>query len=57
MTDVKSFLAIVNNVYPTNTSFLKKDKEDMDFKMSFTESIIKLNIQKRQNILKKYSFW
>ena len=29
MTDVKSFLAIVNNVYPTNTSFLKKDKEDM----------------------------
>jgi hypothetical protein len=35
----------------------EKDKEDMDFKMSFTESIIKLNIQKADNILKKYSFW
>ena len=29
MDNVQSFLAIVNNVYPTNTSFLKKDKEDM----------------------------
>jgi len=29
MDNIQSFLAIVNNVYPTNTSFLKKDKEDM----------------------------
>jgi hypothetical protein len=28
MTEVKSFLAIVNNVYPTNSKLLKKDKED-----------------------------
>lgn len=29
MEAVQSFLAIVNNVYPTNTDFLKKDKEDI----------------------------
>jgi hypothetical protein len=29
MTEVKSFLAIVNNVYPTNSNFLKKDTEDV----------------------------
>ena len=28
MTEVKSFLAIVNNVYPTNSKFLTRDKED-----------------------------
>lgn len=28
MTEVKSFLAIVHNVYPTNSKFLEKDKED-----------------------------
>lgn len=28
MTEVNSFLAIVNNVYPTNSKFLAKDKED-----------------------------
>jgi hypothetical protein len=28
MTEVKSFLAIVNNVYPTNSKLLPKDKED-----------------------------
>lgn len=29
MQEVKSFLAIVNNVYPTNTDFLKRDAEDI----------------------------
>jgi hypothetical protein len=29
MENIQSFLAIVNNVYPTNTSFLKKDNEDL----------------------------
>lgn len=29
MTEVKSFLAIVNNVYPTNASFLKRDDTDL----------------------------
>jgi hypothetical protein len=29
MTEVKSFLAIVNNVYPTNSTFFKKDIEDV----------------------------
>jgi hypothetical protein len=29
MTEIKSFLAIVNNVYPTNSNFLKKDAEDV----------------------------
>jgi len=28
MTKIKSFLAIVNNVYPTNTNFLKVDNKD-----------------------------
>jgi len=28
MTEIKSFLAIVNNVYPTNTNFIKRDDED-----------------------------
>lgn len=28
MTEVTSFLAIVHNVYPTNSKFLEKDKED-----------------------------
>ena len=28
MTEVNSFLAIVHNVYPTNSKFLEKDKED-----------------------------
>ena len=27
MTEIKSFLAIVNNVYPTNSKFFTKDKE------------------------------
>lgn len=29
MTEVKSFLAIVNNVYPTNSDFLKRDNTDV----------------------------
>jgi hypothetical protein len=29
MTEVNSFLAIVNNVYPTNSKFFTKDKEDV----------------------------
>lgn len=29
MTEVKSFLAIVHNVYPTNSKFFTKDKEDV----------------------------
>lgn len=29
MTEVNSFLAIVNHVYPTNSAFLKKDDEDI----------------------------
>jgi hypothetical protein len=29
MTEVNSFLAIVNNVYPTNSKFFTKDKEDI----------------------------
>jgi hypothetical protein len=29
MTEIKSFLAIVNNVYPTNSKFFTKDKEDI----------------------------
>jgi hypothetical protein len=29
MTEIQSFLAIVNNVYPTNSKFFAKDKEDI----------------------------